>query len=148
VNAGGPAVTDSLGQAWQADTGFNTGTAASFGAIAIGNTVDDVLYQTERWDPAALPELQYSFTVPNGSYLVRLHFADNYTGTHAVGARVFDVTIEGQLAFNDLDVFQAVGPHAALIRVATVTVADGQINIQFVHQVEMPLINAIEIIGQ
>ena len=92
--------------------------------------------------------MKYSFTVPNGSYLVRLYFADNYTGTHAVGARVFDVSIEGQLVFNDIDMFQAVGPHAALIRSATVTVADGQINIQFLHQVEMPLINAIEIIQQ
>jgi hypothetical protein len=149
VNAGGPAFTDSLGQLWQADTGFNTGNAGSFGTIAIANTVEDGLYQTERWDPAAAPELMYSFTVPNGTYLVRLHFSENYWATQSAGARVFDVNIEGVLVHANVDVYQqAGGGQRALIKTATVVVNDGQINIQFVHKTENPIINALEIIGQ
>ena len=34
---------------------------------------------------AAAPELTYSFTVPNGSYQVRLHFAENYSGAFGRG---------------------------------------------------------------
>ena len=147
VNTAGPAYTDSLGQAWAADSGFNTGNASTVGN-AIANTVDDVLYQSERWDDAAAPEMQYSFAVPNGSYLVRLHFAENFSGAFAVGARVFDVDIEGVRRFEDIDVFAAAGARAALVRSATVDVADGQINILFRHQTENPLVYAIEIIGQ
>ncbi|HEY8507282.1 MAG TPA: malectin domain-containing carbohydrate-binding protein [Steroidobacteraceae bacterium] len=149
VNAGGPAFTDSLGQLWSADTGFNTGNTGSFGSIAIANTVEDVLYQTERWDPTDAPELTYSFTVPNGSYLVRLHFAENYWATQSVGARVFDVSIEGQLVHQEVDIFQqAGGGSRALIKTASVAVSDGQLNITFIHKTENPIINAIEIIGQ
>ena len=147
VNTAGPAYTDSLGQAWAADSGFNTGNASTVGN-AIANTVDDVLYQSERWDDAAAPELQYSFAVPNGTYLVRLHFAENFSGAFAVGARVFDVDVEGVRRFEDIDVFAAVGARAALVRSATVDVADGQINILFRHQTENPMVYAIEIIGQ
>ena len=55
----------------------------------------------------------YSFTVPNGSYLVRLHFAEPTPATQAVGARVFDVNIEGQLVFNDIDIFEEPGRSGA-----------------------------------
>ena len=34
-------------------TGFNTGSASSAGTVAIANTVEDTLYRTERYDPAA-----------------------------------------------------------------------------------------------
>jgi hypothetical protein len=138
---------DSLGQTWQADTGFNTGTVAT-NTNAIGGTVDDALYNTERWDPAAAPELQYTFAVPNGTYLVRLHFAENYNGAWAIGARVFDVDVEGVRAFEDIDVFAAVGARTALIKSTQTTVIDGSLQIVFRHQVENPMVNAIEIIDE
>jgi chitodextrinase len=145
VNPGGPAFTDNLGQIWSADTGFNTGLTYSV-ANPIAATVNDVLYQSERYDDAAAPELQYSFTVPNGSYEVRLHFSENYQT--AANLRVFDVNIEGVRRFEDSDIFaQAGGAFTALVRNVTVTVTDGQLNIQFLHQTENPLIDAIEIIG-
>jgi hypothetical protein len=141
------AFTDSLGQVWEADRGFNTGVAAPY-AVAIGNTVDDKLYQSERWDDAAAPEMQYSIAVPNGTYTVRLHFAENYVT--AAGQRVFSVDMEGARRFSNVDIFaETGGQRIALIRqVAGVTVTDGVMNIVFVHQTENPLISAIEIIGQ
>ena len=147
INTGSAsAYIDGQGRTWSADTGFNTGAVAA-NSNAIAGTVDDVLYQSERWDRATAPELRYSLAVPNGSYDVRLHFAENYTGAMLVGARVFDVNIEGLRVFNDIDVFAAVGDRTALIRSATTTVSDGRLDIDFLHQSEDPMVNAIEIIG-
>ena len=37
------------------------------------------------------PEMQWNFPVSNGSYEVRLYFAENYSGAGSPGKRVFDV---------------------------------------------------------
>ena len=123
VNAGGGAYVDSAGQSWVADTGFNTASAAVYpSTTAIAGTNDPALYRSERWDPGSAPELTYAFTVPNGSYQVRLHFAENYSGAFGVGRRVFDVQVEGALAIDDLDIYAAAGARAALVRTVTATV--------------------------
>ena len=98
VNAGGGTFTDSAGNLWSADTGFNTGTANSV-STPINNTVNDALYQTERWDASASPELTYGFNLPNGDYLVNLHFAEIYSGAFGVGKRVFDGTHRGTVPY-------------------------------------------------
>ena len=41
------------------------------------------------------PGLAYAFTVPNGTYLVRLHFAENNPFTFGVGLRVFRSRLKG-----------------------------------------------------
>jgi predicted phage tail protein len=148
VNAGGPAYTDSAGNLWSADTGFNIGNPLSWPTnLAIAGTSDPTLYRTERWDAPTAPAMTYSFTVPNGTYQVRLHFAENYAPLFNVGQRVFDVQIEGIVAIDNLDIFAAAGANTALIRSVTATVTDGQINIAFIHGVEDPEINAIEVLS-
>lgn len=146
VNAGGPAYVDGSGNLWDADNGFNTGATFSTGSDIFG-TADDTLYRTERYDGSSLPELRYSFNLPNGSYTVRLHFAEIYTGTSAVGARVFDVSIENQLVLDNFDIFALVGANAALVRSFPVSVGDGQLNIDLAHVTENPKIAAIEVIA-
>src|SRR5205823_6210138 len=85
VNSGGSAYSDSLGQAWSADTGFSAGGTFSTNALVTG-TADPTLYQSERWNGATF---QYQFTVPSGSYNVKLNYAAIfYTAT---GQRVFNV---------------------------------------------------------
>ena len=146
VNAGGPAYTDTAGNVWSADTGFNTGTPLSWPTnLAIAGTSDPTLYRTERWDAPAAPAMTYSFAVPNGTYQVRLHFAENYSANFGVGRRVFDVQVEGALAIDNLDVYAEAGANTALIRTVTATVADGQLNIAFIHGIEDPAVNAIEV---
>jgi fibronectin type 3 domain-containing protein len=147
VNAGGPQYTDSASQVWAADTGFNTGSTSSVGN-AIAGTSDPALYRTERWDAATAPEMAYSFTVPNGAYTVRLHFAEIWSGGQAVGRRIFDVLLENQLALDNLDIFAEVGGYTALIKTLQTTVSDGQLNINFVHgAADSPKISAIEILS-
>lgn len=149
VNAGGPSYVDGAGHTWSADTGYNTGgTYSVSSSTAIAGTTDDPLFRTERYDASTAPELTYSFTVPNGNYLVRLLFAENYGSAKGVGKRVFDVDIEGARAFEDVDIYtQAGGGNKALILEHTTAVTDGQLNISFVHQVQNPKVNAIEILS-
>lgn len=146
LNAGGPAFVDSAGNTWSADTGYNTGNSATSGS-SISGTLDPTLFQSNRWDDGGAPELQYSFTVPNGDYQVTLYFAETWSGAFIVGRRVFDVQIEGTTVLNDLDVFAAVGANTAFSHTANVTVSDGQLNIQFLHgPADNPFISAIEVV--
>ena len=147
VNAGGPAFTDSLGQVWAADTGYNTGYVTTVSA-AIAGTVNDALYQSDRWDSSGAPEMAYSFTVPNGNYTVKLHFVEHWTGGQAVGRRVFDVSLENQLVLDNLDIFAEAGGYTLLVKTLQTTVSDGQLNINFAHgPADDPIIGAIEIIS-
>jgi hypothetical protein len=90
--------------------------------------------------------MEYRFTVPNGDYVVKLHFAEIWSGAFRVGRRKFDIVIEGALVDRALDVFAKVGAKTALVRSYPISVKDGQMNIRFVHRVQNPLISAIEIL--
>ena len=147
INAGGGDYVDGSGNLWSADFGYNTGIQGST-SDPISGTTNDPLYKTERWDPSTSPDLHYSFNVPDGNYTVNLYFADIYGGTAGVGLRVFDVVIEDELVLDDLDIYREVGHDAALVESFSVAVTDGQINIEFLHEIEDPKISAIEIISQ
>jgi chitodextrinase len=136
---------DSQGRTWQPDFGFNS-SKTSTKVEAIAGTVDDVLYHTVRYDPVEAPELLYTLPVENGTYTVRLHFVEKYSGAFTVGARVFDIDIEGTRAFEDIDIFAAVGARTAYMRETTATVSDGALHIQFHRQAGDPNISAIEVI--
>jgi len=147
INAGGPKFKDHSGNEWSADTGFNTGTTYS-GTPVIEGTSDAELFQTGRYDDLNDPvgEMTFTTALTNGVYQVRLYFAESNPSTSAVGKRVFDVYLQGNPALRNVDVFaEAPGANRALIRTATATVTDGQLEITFVHKVKNPIINAIEI---
>lgn len=160
----GPKI-DCAGTTWNGDFGYNQpdrpatcdlnggGEACVIGGIVAlfgcDNETTEDLFQCEHWDESAAPELSYAFTVPNGSYLVNLFFANTYSGTTAPGSRVFDITIEGQLRYGQFDqVVAAGGSGVAVVRSAIVNVQDGQLNILFGHQVENPAVKAIEVLRQ
>jgi glucose/arabinose dehydrogenase len=140
INTGGASYTDSLGQAWLADEGFNAGDVFTT-QTPIAGTNDPTLFQSERWGGPLL----YHLSVPDGSYQVNLYFADIFPGTHAMGARVFDVELQGQVVFEDVDIFAEVGGFAALVKTADVQVDDGQLEIKFLPKVDNPKISAIEV---
>lgn len=146
LNAGGPAYTDSNGDDWSPDAGFyNVGGTFSTNS-AIAGTADDYLYQSERYGSNSSSNMIYSFPVDPGTYRVRLHFAEIWNGAASPGVRVFDVRVEGELAFNDLDISSEVGLNTALIREYDVQVSDGTLNVTFIKQLENPKISAIEVI--
>lgn len=79
--------------------------------------------------------MKYSISIPNGQYVVALHFAETYGPTQGVGKRVFDVKIEDSIVFNDVDIFAEGGnlPNKAYVKSATVSVSGGVLTIEFLH---------------
>ena len=141
IEAGGSAsYTDSAGKVWAADTGFVGGSTVDRGNIAIANTSNPRIYQTERWGMAG-----YQLAVANGSYTVRLHFAETYTGITGPGQRVFSVNIEGTTLSN-IDIFAETGGlNRALVKSVPVTVTDGRLDLSFTASANNAAINGIEI---
>jgi Malectin domain len=66
VNCGGPRYTDSRGQLWAADYGYNEGTASTISS-AISGTSDPALYQDGRWNGNSSVPMTYTFLVVNAS---------------------------------------------------------------------------------
>jgi hypothetical protein len=147
VNTGGPQYTDSASQVWAADFGFTGGVVTTVSNSIFG-TSDPALYQNDRWDPDTAPEMSYAFAVPNGSYTVKLHFVEHWSGGQSVGARMFDVLLENTLVLDNLDIFAQAGGYTLLVKTLQTTVSDGQLNINFVHgSADDPIIGAIEILS-
>ena len=160
VNGGGTAITGA--PQWDVDTSgspspFVNATETGNNTFSTTNTIDlthpsvpagtpQALFQTERWDPPTAPEMQWNFPVAPGTHEVRLYFADIYAGTQSVGARVFDVSVEGTIVLNDYDIFAEVGGYKGVVKTFTVA-ADSNLDIDFGHVVENPKINAIEILS-
>ena len=134
--------TDSEGNVWLPDQGFADGdTTDRSEDLQIANTKDPALYRTERYGMTS-----FSYPVPNGKYIVKLHFAETFDGISGPGDRVFSFNVQGH-PFNDFDVWaKAGGPNRAYIETVNVEVTDGKLDITFTPKVENPEINGIEIL--
>lgn len=145
LNCGGPIYTDTKGQTWQADFGFDQGIVVTTSATVVG-TSDPALYQTGREDSRSGGPLTYRFAVVNGQYHVNLYFAETAAKLQQGGARVFSVVMENNLVFPNLDIFAAAGANHALVKGIDIWVRDGELDIQFDRVVGRPKINAIEML--
>lgn len=104
----------------------------------IGGTPDEPLYKWYRgnWN-------EYRFDVPNGTYIVRLHFAD--TVHHGPNLGIFDLAIEGLTVLDNFDIYAQVGDHYAVLYTFPVTVADSQLNVVATLIRRLVQLNAIEV---
>jgi hypothetical protein len=136
--------TDSEGNVWLPDQGFADGDTVDRGSdVQIANTKDPAIYRSERYSMTA-----FSYPVPNGKYIVKLHFAETFEGISGPEQRVFSFNVEGQ-EFKDFDVWtKAGGPMRAYIETVNVEVTDGKLDITFTPNVENPEINGIEILPE
>ena len=134
-------LTDELGVVWQADQGFTGGDTIERPELEIANTKTPSLYRAERYSMTAFAQ-----PLPNGKYVVKLHFAETFEGISAVGERVFSFNVEGK-DFKDFDVYaRAGGACKAHVVTVDVEIKDGKLDVTFTSKVENPEINAIEII--
>lgn len=135
------ATTDSEGRRWESDRGFSSGSiAVDRGSLPIEGTRDAFIYRSQRSKVAS-----YSLAVPNGTYLVRLHFAE--TELEAASLRRFGVTVEGQ-RLPDFDPFVAAGgkARANVQDFRHVKVNDGKVDIVFDAIAGSSAIDGIEIL--
>ncbi|MEO9893799.1 BspA family leucine-rich repeat surface protein [Aurantibacter sp.] len=150
INAGGSDF-EFEDKTYISDNYFNTGSTLDRPQTGLPEP-----YQSMRFSRSQ--EMSYDIPLENGEYTVNLYFAELWFGATGggaggVGSRVFDVTIEGQTAEDNLDVFAQAGADAMLKKTHTVTVIDGILNINFdsrdaVGGERHPIINAIEILGE
>jgi Malectin domain len=144
------AFKDTKGTTWSADTGFDGGEAVDRPELDITGTDRPELYHSERYSMDS-----YTIKVPNGSYLVKLHFSEDYDGITDPTMRLFTYAVKdgdptkGKTIkeVKDFSPWKAAGAQfKAYVDTTPVDVTSGQISITFIPQVENPQINAIEIV--
>jgi hypothetical protein len=134
--------TDSNGNLWLPDQGFADGDATDRADdLQIANTKDPALYRTEHYGMTS-----FSYPVPNGKYLVKLHFCETFDGITGPGGRVFSFNVEGR-EFKNFDIWAKTGgAQRADVEAVNVEVTDGKLDITFTAREENPEINGIEIL--
>lgn len=132
---------DSEGNTWLPDQAFTGGETVERPDLEIANTKDPMIYRAERYSMTG-----FSYPVPNGKYVVKLHFCETFEGIAGPGERVFSFNVQGH-DFKDFDVWAKTGGHQrAYIETVPVEVTDGKLNVTFTPNVENPEINGIEIL--
>ena len=134
--------TDSGGNVWLADQGFADGSTIERSTdMPVANTKDPGVYRSERYGMTS-----FSYKLPNGKYVVKLHFAETFDEITGPGQRVFSFNVAGH-EFKDFDVLaKAGGAKSAYIETVNVDITDGKLDITFTSNVQSPEINGIEII--
>jgi hypothetical protein len=149
INVGGPSYTTSLGRVFSADTSFTGGTQYVV-TNSISGTTDPSLYQNERWG-----QFSYSIPVANGTYDVRLHFAELYYGNAApgpcVGKRIFGMDVLDTAGTDippTMDICAEVGPLTALVKIIRgVQITDGAVDVRSVYgSIDDPELTALEVV--
>jgi hypothetical protein len=134
---------------WEDDAAYAAGgTAYDFGSdgeiAGIATAAPAAVYRTCRHRVSG-QETGFTYTIPSlpdGEYVVRLHFADR-------GSRSIDVSIEGERLVHDLDITdEAGGSMQALVIEKQVAVSGGSLRIALDDDRSSPvdvLINGIEV---
>ncbi len=170
VNAGGPAIQSADdGPDWAADQSdpspFRNSTSNSAGwspAVTSDGTVPATtldraplaLFDSERWDPSDATEMSWSFPVPAGTNVqVRLYLANRCGCTANPGERIFSIDLNGSTVVNSVDLSANPGNNVGTMKSFNIAVPTtgpdaGHVDLTFLHQVENPLINGIEIINK
>jgi hypothetical protein len=132
---------DADGNQWLTERGFEEGNTVERPDLEIANTKTPAIYHSERYNMSS-----FSYPVPNGKYVVKLHFCETYEGITGAGQRVFSYNVEGK-EFKDFDLWvKSGGSQKAYIETVNVEVTDGKLDIKFTPNIEYPEINGIEIL--
>nr|AIZ68210.1 leucine-rich repeat receptor-like serine/threonine-protein kinase [Albuca bracteata] len=116
---------------WLGTPPFDQGSAQSISAENIiakasiaPNFYPEKLYQSAIVSTDRQPELSYQMEVdPNKNYSIWLHFAEIDPRVSKEGQRVFDILLNGDIAFENIDIIHITGQHnAALVLNKTIAV--------------------------
>jgi len=152
VNVGGQEVTDWTGKTWAADREY---VAGSWGCLDSATTdvlstdeavacVEDVnILQSMRQGE----RLRYRFDVPNGTYHVRLLFAEIYWTSS--DAERQQVRVQGKTILNHFNIFDDAGKNTEYEKVVTAKVTRGRLDVDCIGQ-SLPMhsgarVSAIEV---
>ncbi|KAL6567391.1 hypothetical protein OROGR_001059 [Orobanche gracilis] len=123
---------------WGGDRFWNSMTAFEWGSVREVSTENEIkrasrspnfypesMYRTALVSSDETPNLEYTMEVePSRNYSLWLHFAEIDSSVTGAGQRVFDVLINGDVVFGDVDVVaMSGGVNSALVLNATVAVS-------------------------
>ena len=143
---------DSKGNMWAADSGYEGGMTIDRPDLKVTGTDIPEIYRSERYSME-----RYTIKVPNGKYLLKLHFSEDFEGITDPTGRIFNYTVkDGDAAsgktikeVKDFSPWKAAGAqYKAYVDSVPITVTNGQITIAFTAKTENPQINAIEVVPQ
>jgi hypothetical protein len=128
------------------DRHFMSGSPATYAARAIAGTPDGSLYLDVRY---SFNDFGYKLPAKNGTYTLKLHFAECWFGVNAAGTRLFHVDVNGQRKLSNFNISAEApgGPNRAVVKTFSgVSVTDGGVAIDFVNVQNGPVVAAIELI--
>lgn len=140
INAGGPALVDSLGRGFAPDSGFTGGTAVQGASYELLNTDDTALFLSYR----SGADFSFSADLANGDYQLFLDFADPTSS--AAGQRVFDILAEDRLVADQFDIFARAGAKNAAALSAAVSITDGKLDLAFHGELGEAIVSAIVVL--
>lgn len=146
VNMSGPRYVQTDGTVWMPGSysyGGQDGVTTDTIDVSAPGAADETIYKTWR-------DYVSGVHVPlqNGTYTVKLHFADFWGGA-APDGRNFDINFEnGQLVENAFNIYEAAGGNGkAVVKTYAVTVNDNQLDIDFTAIKGSVMLSAMEVIG-
>ena len=152
INVGGRRLTDNQGIEWLEDHIYRSSSGYGYlglssvfeKSISVTGTTVPELYQSERYKLFG-----YRIDVPNGNYIVKLHFAEIYY--RQAGKREFDIKIEGHPVKERLDIYNEVGENHALVlefdtEKLAIPITDNRLDIEFISIKDDTKLSGIEVV--
>ncbi|CAM6091323.1 unnamed protein product [Calypogeia fissa] len=149
--------TDVGGRAWEVDTNYSPTSKqvlTTIESIRNSNVAPNYfptrLYQSARvLQMQPNPVIEYYFSVDSSSdYMVWMHFAEIDPTISAPKQRVFEIEVNDLVAYQNVDIFAAVGNYAAYDLNYTVkNLSDTLLHLKFTATAGLPLICGLEVLA-
>lgn len=108
----------------------------------ITDTEDDTLFETEVFGPEGL---NYDFELADGIYEITLYFAEIWDRAFEPGTRIFDIAVEDEVVASDVDLAELAGARTAWQSSHTVSVDDGELDIDLLKGEQNPKLSALKV---
>ena len=144
------AYTTKEGWLYQSDQPYTLANGAGYVDGYVGKSPDGLKSGGTRNYDLYLQERrglrEYQFDVPDGPYIVRLHFSETEHLWRKL--RVFDIWIEGRRVLEDFDIFDEVRRNYIIDYQFSTHVSDGHLNVRFAATHGEPLLSAIYVFSR
>ena len=152
MNCGGESYEAPDGTAWAADRFYSWGQPdradPDEAPPAVAGTDNPELYRSNRWFYDNSRSSWYQIPVPNGAYMLRLHFAEIDPEFAEPGSRKFDIDVESAPLERGFDLVAEIGFATAFVIEAEVEVRDGWFDVFPHHPHNRAFVCGLEIVRQ
>ena len=124
MDAGGATVDNWLADAYQTTASNRTSFTQAVDVSGVAVPAPQQVYQSVAYANGGIGnELSYQLPVPDGSYTLKLEFAEGFLS--GAGQRVFDIKVNGTVVKGSFDVFMAAGGQFKAVEQSFTVTASG-----------------------